>query len=75
MKSKKQDFRTMSDKQCGCGNKIKQNVIDRKTGEKLPICFKCYRSFSKKDGMSTAHEVRRGKKKGRAKGRYSPLKG
>ena len=60
-------FDVMSSKICACGKAIKQNVIDRQPNAKL--CFECYR-VTNCITLSTAREVRTGKRIGRKKGIY-----
>ncbi len=67
---KNHKFNIMSDKKCKCNKKIKQNVIDRQPGAHL--CYNCDRkreAFLGND-ISTAREVKTGRKIGRKKGIY-----
>lgn len=70
----KHNFDVLSNKRCQgfCGKNIKQNLIDKKPNAKY--CFGCFRVLcSGGDTISTAREVRTGKRIGRKKGIYSPV--
>ena len=72
MKLKKQPFYEKSDTKCPiCNELVKQNLVDRK--HKITMCYKCDYDISNKSGnsMSTAKDIRTGKRRGRAKGRYT----
>ena len=63
-------FDVMSNRLCFCGKAIKQNLVDRKPN--ATVCYSCFRDFQKQAGneISTAREVRTGKRIGRKKGIY-----
>ena len=67
---KNHKFNVMSNKTCGCGRKIKQNIVDRQPAANL--CYNCdrIRQTSLGNDISTAREVKTGKKIGRKKGIY-----
>ena len=67
----KERFDVMSDRKCECGKGIKQNVINRQP--RAGLCYDCLRRKEKARGneISTAREVKSGRKIGRKKGIYS----
>jgi len=67
---KPHNFNVMSNRKCACGKAIKQNVIDKQPNAAL--CYGCSRvaEASKGNEISTAREVKTGKKIGRKKGNY-----
>jgi len=68
----KHNFDELSDKVCVvCSCRLKKNIVERK--EKVDFCFNCYRidQENKGNAITTAREVRKGKKRGRAKGVYA----
>jgi len=64
---KKVKFTELSNITCDCGQKIKQNLINRK-----PDSEQCYKCFSKNKTMATAKQVKNGQKIGRKGGKYNP---
>ena len=70
---KKHSFRSMSDRVCNCGRKIKKSMIDKNPHAKY--CYKCYRNIQANKGniISTAREVKTGKCVGRKGGKYNPV--
>ena len=59
-KSKKHDFRVMSNLRCGvCGRTIKLNLAERKQGKDL-LCYDHWRAIQK-NVIRTARECRRTK--------------
>jgi len=78
----KHKFNVLSDKECesfwastlySCKKRIKQNLIDKQPSASL--CYNCDRAKQKLSGneISTASEVKMGKRIGRKKGIYSIL--
>lgn len=62
---KTNSFNKMSKVPCnmrGCGNMIKQNMVDRKARPETLTCFSCFRKTQAARGndMTTAREVRNG---------------
>ena len=64
------EFNGLSEVTCKCTAKIKKNVLARKPNARL--CYNCYRIKEELEGnvISTAREVRTGKRKGSIKGKY-----
>jgi len=60
----------MSDRKCGCSTFIKQSVVDRMP--KAKHCYECHRKEEEGMGntISTAREVRTGKRPARKRGPY-----
>lgn len=65
-------FDELSTKVCACGKALKKNIVERKPNAFMLKCYACFRKASKAP-ISTAREVRTGKRIGREKGIYSPL--
>lgn len=65
----KQSYSELSNIKCPkCSALLKQNLVQKKqTSDKPIVCYSCY---SQGRNMSTASEVRAGKKIGRKKGIY-----
>jgi len=70
---KNNKFNVLSERKCGCGKGIKQNVIDRRPDARE--CYECGREGEAGRGniISTAREVKTGKRIGRKKGKYAKL--
>lgn len=69
--STKVPFNVMSDKRCGCGRPLKANVVTRRPA--ADRCYTCARAEEADRGhtISTANEVRTGKRPHRTHGPYT----
>jgi len=65
------DFRELSDIECGnpdCGKLLKKNVVQRKSGNKLLICWGCWVMKTRHMVLATYKKYRAARAKARREG-------
>ena len=65
------DFRELSEVRCGnpkCGKPLKKNVVERKSGNKLLICWECVVMKTRKMSLAAYKKYRAARAKARREG-------